>query len=94
MPATPVRHLLTAILLGGGAVGLVSTISLLARPQAAPSASSSPASMSELAALEPIDTHAHAYQAVPGLADLLTSTSLAHPERPPHRRPRSVREGH
>ncbi len=76
MPATPVRHLLTAILLGGGAVGLVSTISLLARPQAAPSASSSPASMSELAALEPIDTHAHAYQAVPGLADLLTRLHL------------------
>ena len=76
MPATPVRHLMTAVLLGGGAVGLLSTISLLARPQAAPSASLSPAPMSELAALEPIDTHAHAYQAVPALADLLDRLHL------------------
>ena len=75
MPVTPVRYLMTAVLLGGSAVGLA-TISLLARPQAAPSTSSSPASMSQLAALEPIDTHAHAYRAVPGLAELLTRLHL------------------
>ena len=76
MPVRSVRRLMTALLLGGSAVGLVSSISLVAGPQAAPSTSSSPASMAELAALEPIDTHAHAYQAVPGLADLLTRLHL------------------
>ena len=76
MPATLVRHLLAAILLGGGAAGLVSTLFISARAQSAPSASASPVPLSELAALEPIDTHAHAYQAVPGLADLLARLHL------------------
>ena len=67
----------TATLLGGGAIGVVSAVSSFSlghrrhRP-----GSSSPASISELAALEPIDTHSHAYQAVPGLADLLTRLHL------------------
>jgi len=63
------------IFLGALALSAAGAISVLARTQAVPSASSS-ASLSELAALEPIDTHVHAYQAVPALADLLDRLRL------------------
>lgn len=70
MPATLVRSVVTITLLGGIVVGLPATRALSARPQAVPGRAAT-ARGSDLAAVEPIDTHVHAYIADPRVAELL-----------------------
>ena len=75
MPATLVRHIATAVLLGGIVAGLPVGPSLSARPQSAP-AGTPQAHGSDMAAIDPIDTHVHAYVADPRVAELLERLHL------------------
>ena len=80
MPVAPFRHLMTALLLGGGTMGLVGTISLVAGAQAAPSTQRRRPPCRSWPRSNRSTRAPHAYQAVPGLADLLTRLHPAHPE--------------
>ncbi len=59
------------------AVAVVATLcGALVRAQSSPASAADDAALSQLAAIEPIDTHIHAYQDVPALADLFSRLRL------------------
>ena len=59
------------------AVAVVATLcGALVRAQSSPASAADDAALSQLAAIEPIDTHLHAYQDVPAVADLFSRLRL------------------